>query len=131
MTLYSTRWASFIRGKRTRYNLSLAEFAMMTGVHPQYISQMERGRVPTWETVREMWENFHKRFPQEDISDWFINWADAHLEDLNLSVDQIIHPENKAPNFLPIELESSLRRILTNRKIYPIAVRILAALAEE
>jgi transcriptional regulator with XRE-family HTH domain len=130
MTLYSTRWASFIRSKRTRLNLTIVEFAVATGVHFQYIVQMEKGRVPTWETVRAMVESLKKRFPEEDIHEWFKQWANAHLEDMNLTIEEICHPDTKAPSLLPPELEISLRKIMTNRKIYPVAVKVLSALAE-
>jgi len=132
MTLYSSRWASFIRGKRTRFNLTIVEFAMATGVHFQYIVQMEKGRVPTWETVKAMVEKLRKRFSNEDINEWVIQWVNAHLEDMNLTIEQICCPDTKASssNILPTELESPLRKILTNRKIYPVAVKVLNALAE-
>jgi len=130
MTLYSSRWATFIRSKRTSYNLTILEFAMLAGVHFQYVIQMERGRVPTWETVKSMVENLKKRFPNEDINEWFKQWANAHLEDMNLTIEQIFNTDTKAPNFLPPELENPLRKIMTNRKIYPVAVKVLNALAE-
>jgi len=130
MTLYSVRWASFIRSKRTQLNLTITEFAMATGVHFQYIAQMEKGRVPTWETVKSMVENLQKRFPEEDINEWFKQWANAHLEDMNLTVEQIFSTNTKAPSLLPPELENPLRKIMTNRKIYPVAVKVLNALAE-
>jgi len=132
MTLYSSRWASFIRGKRVRFNLTIVEFAMATGVHFQYIAQMEKGRVPTWETVKAMFGNLRKRFPNEDINEWIIQWVNAHLEDMNLTIEQICCPDTKTSEFniLPPELESPLRKILTNCKIYPVVVKILNALAE-
>jgi len=103
---------------------------MVTGVHYQYIAQMEKGRVPTWETVKSMVENLQKKFPNEDLTEWFIQWANAHLEDLNLSIEQIVQDQSYTTPFLPEELENPLRKILTNRKIYPVAVKVINALAE-
>jgi hypothetical protein len=49
---------------------------------------------------------------------------------MNLTIEEICHPDTKIPSLLPPELEVSLRKIMTNRKIYPVAVKVLSALAE-
>ncbi|MCS7186158.1 MAG: helix-turn-helix domain-containing protein [Armatimonadota bacterium] len=125
MTKYSPIWASFMRNIRKAKGLTLIEMAQRLQCTPQYVYELEKGRLPSDSFVISA-----AKALEEDSIEWYQIYLMSRAETVNLDPSQVFSSKQNPFNDIPIELRSILSQLIRDRKLYQKAISMLKLLVE-